>query len=373
MDIKQNALQQIFKISKLSLDSGTTTTSMKSEIDITTTKSLIREIHETILNKKELSLEKESKYKLKLSNKFLYIFFNWYFEMIIISSFQLIIFFLLDFIFGWSKLLILSKTLFIISVGYFFLQVIKYLISHHKFRIKVNEKSLYLSYGLFTKVHNTVPLSKVKAVIVEEGLLKRLFKLCTIKIEVIGIAEADNSNINVIVPLCRRNNANKYIKELIDESYIIEKPLYKSNKHFKYYFFNYFYLSLLGNVYLSFNIFGFSSIFKYSKIYSLWFFLIMLLLSILYILLTGKLKQKNQGLYFDKSKIVIHNSTFNKTATVIQYRNIIAIELKHTKRRIKDNVCSYAIHYYNHNFISKITVELLEDNIQDKLREYIKK
>lgn len=372
IDITQNLLQQFFGISKLSLDSGATTTTMVNEINISTLKPMIYEIHNKILEKKGLEISKDPKYKLKIINKILYILFSWYFEIILFTSLQFLICNIINLFVDINGIVIMSTSLVVLAFTYFFIKIGRYLVSNHKFIIRKNEKSLYMSYGLLTKVKNTVPLDKIKAVVIEEGLIKRLFKLCTIKIEVIGIAEADNSNINVLVPLCRRRNVNKYITELLDESLCKEDAIYKSSKCFKFYFCNIFYLTILANIFISLNVFGLSYIFSYSAITSLLCFGILLIISIISVSFYSIIKQSNQGLYFDKDKIVTYNSSFNKTTTIIKYNNVIGLETKSTKRRNNENVISYIIHYYNHNLINKITVDLLPIGLDEQIKKNIK-
>jgi putative membrane protein len=84
------------------------------------------------------------------------------------------------------------------------------------FRVSRDGERLRIRRGLFERREATIPVDRVRAVIVVEGLLRRPFRLAALRMEVIGHAK-EAAAAQTLFPLVRRADVVAFLDELLPE------------------------------------------------------------------------------------------------------------------------------------------------------------
>jgi putative membrane protein len=90
------------------------------------------------------------------------------------------------------------------------------LIAFSGFQITRDGKRLRIRRGLFEHRETTIPVDRVRAVVMEEGLLRRPLGLATLRIEVIGHAK-EPAAAQTLFPLLRRAEVGAFLEQLLPE------------------------------------------------------------------------------------------------------------------------------------------------------------
>lgn len=407
IDTKQNIIQKLFKITCLSIDSGSTTRaniaeiviyedddkidSIKHDIQLKMKSSLSSsttlEINEaatnvettTVFSSKVESTEEEL---VEEKDNILYIYSlkdKIYF--VLMTSLTALAVGVLYFIFGslilnlfvndrelidtmfFGFILLFGASLLITPVTTFLYVLFRY------FGYKVVAKSdhLVISHGLLTKINHVLNYRKIKAIQVEEGLVKRIFKYAAIKLELVGFESGIDDNtgrsFNYLIPMCKRSEI-KYLIERLNLDFRYVERDYKSPKVAFRYFIS-LPMIIFSSIYLTFLPFMllipeeyFSFIGLYIAIYAS----VMLL-----ILIDGVFRYKNSGIYFDEEKTIIYYGSLNKKSIIILNKNITELELIDTYCRSKKEIASFKIHYFNNALKNVVIAHLLNKSIIDDL------
>ena len=244
----------------------------------------------------------------------------------------------------------------IIYVGILIYLVIRY----YNYKVKLEDKYLIISYGLIKKIHNTLPLNRVKAIKIEEGFIRRLFKICSIKLEIVGFGSASqNMILNYYIPFCTKDRVNNYIDQLQLDFRYHDRVHKAPRKSWKY-----FYslpLIILSSIFIAFVPIVFiieDILFVYIGLY---------LFLVLFILLTAFLMYSNSGIYIDDIEVIVYGGTYNKKTTIILNENITCIEKLDTYLRAQKDIATYNIHFYNNAVKNVERASLLDRNIYEEL------
>lgn len=378
---RQGLLQQIFHIGTLFIDSGSTNTAFSAEIMIIEDVNIIDELMKQIAlkqgNKEEInssnniynfSIKKKTAYSLLASLSVIFMI------CVIFIGVFLVIYFTYDYIKD-NNLTLMEMTLKVIysflSIAGFVLvfNIIFTFINFYKFGIYKDNNNITINYGLLMKNHNTFKTNRIKAIIVKSSLIKRLFSLVSIDIEVIGYGgDDDKSKRNtVLIPLCKKDEVEKYISLIADDFTALEKNN-KSKAFFPFVswklifsFIPYlsvllvsFFISLFLNNYFILLIVGLS-------------LLGILIVHLIVLFISAILQYRFEGIGINEDKVTIYHGGIFQSKTTILKKHIIGIENITTPRREKKNIYSFIIHFRTNSLTNKIKVENVDKSIKNNL------
>ncbi|WP_347861162.1 PH domain-containing protein [Salimicrobium sp. PL1-032A] len=119
--------------------------------------------------------------------------------------------------------IVLSSIVIVWGVG-----VLWTMVKYAKFTITRYERELYMTYGLIEKRQRTIPVHRIQAVIVKENLLRQLFGLCYVYVEVAGgvsNGKMEGSTVHLL-PLLTRQRVPAFLETYLPE-YSREEPQLK--------------------------------------------------------------------------------------------------------------------------------------------------
>lgn len=364
IDYKQNIIEKLFRIKKLSIDSGSTMNAEIAEILIIESNNKVEQLIKEIQLKKdpnsiEEEIKAEDKYLYKFSIK--YKFLNALFKAalpIVLTIVALIAIYTLSYFFDdehTASRFIEIVIVFLIFIVIIYVGILVYLIfRYYDYKVKLEDKYLIISYGIIKKIHNTLPLNRIKAIKVEEGLIRRLFKICSIKLELVGFGSmSENMVLNYYIPFCTKDKISNYIDQLQLDFRYYERLYNAPRKSWKYFYslpimiFSIIYLAFIPIVFIV------EVLFVYIGLY---------LFLVLLILFASFLAYSNSGIYIDDIEVIVYGGAFNKKTAIILNENITCIEKVDTHLRSKKDIASYHIHFYN-NAVKNVERALLLDTI----------
>ncbi len=394
---KQGIIQQIFNVAYLTVDSGSTNTAFNAEILIIETGEVVDELMKRIKGQqnklnfnvneestiKEENVVKANLFKFTSKRKIIYGLLNTLLASVsILISFGIIyaifgVLFQMEvdidgFNFTQFSLLLIGIYLIIVLIS-FTMSILVSFVAYYNFEVFKNETNLEINYGLFIKNKNTFELSKIKAIRINQGLIKRIFGFVSINIDVIGYGEIYNNNYqkhslnNVLIPLCKKSEFEEILLKILDKYTPLEKQ--ERTKSIIPFF--------------SWKVVGFSIFFGLANVISLVWgiyfkqYLIMgivigtftcfYLLILAFIFINAKLSYDYDGIAFNEEKLTIFHGGFYQSRIVVLKKNIIAIQDISTYFQRKKNIHSYIIHYKNNANFNRAIVQAVDQSIADKL------
>ena len=388
---KQGLIQQMFNLATLTIDSGSTNTAHTAEIKIIEDVSLIDELVDKIkkYQNKEVTEEvvQEEKtvnniYKFEKNRKLSYCLLNIStvgFSMLIVyailflidgalrltaQAFDFITFEVLSFL-----LLALAITVVLTFIG----SVISVFIGYYDFTLKKTPDSININYGLFEKHSNTFSYKRIKSVRIHQSLIKRIFGYAELTVDVIGYGEVSSDESKekelkgVLVPLCKLNEVNDIIKEILP-NYVPDEKEHKSISYFAYTHIPFIFISIFTGITLLFtNIYLlYLKLNNYALITSVVICLVYILITLLLVIIQA-FHYHNHGLTIKDHKITLYRGGLIKETVVILKENLISIERETTKHRAKKGIYTYIIHYKNNNAKNTIKVKNLSKELEQEL------
>lgn len=398
---KQGIIQQIFNVAYLTVDSGSTNTAFSAEILIIETGEVVDELMKKIKEQqdnlkskvneestiKEENVVKENLFKFTSKRKLIYSLLNTFLAGVsILISFGLIyaifgVLFQMEvdmdgLNFAQVSLLFLGGYLIFVLFS-FIISILASFVTYYDFRVYKNETDLEINYGLFVKNKNTFKLSKIKAIRINQGLIKRIFGFVSINVDVIGYGEMKNNSYqnrslnNVLIPLCKKSEVEELLLKILDKYTPLEKQ--ERTKSMVPFF--------------SWKVVGFSIFFGLATIISLVWgiyfkqylimgivigaFAFLYLLILAFIFINAKLSYDYDGIAFDEEKLTIFHGGFYQSRIVVLRKNIIAIQDISTYFQRKKNIHSYMIHYKNNANLNRAIVQAINQSIADKLLDFM--
>ncbi len=406
---KQSIFQKMFGISSLKIDSGSTNSAKEEEVLVIEDTNVVNELYTLFksidknnpvlsLNKENISLEnnsfendsldvkaEENLYTFDSQSKIIYTFVNsfLYLFLTICTVFVICGSLYLTYLFPdenseaitLGEILVVTISTFVVFLAIFFLgSLLRAFIGYYNYKITKTNDTINVEYGLLVNNHNSFDLSKVKGVVITQGLFQRLFKLATIKVEVIGYVEGNNNqaSIGMLIPLCKKKEISTYLEKIIP-SHI---PLKQENKAKAFIPFISWYTiiggltSILLMIPASLISLAYNSIEALIALDSI--ILGIYLLGLVICLFDGLFAYYAQDIRIDSENITIYTGSIVKASTVINKNNIIAIEDITTPFRAKCGIYSYVIHFHTNAFSNTKTVRILGEEYRDKLLDCIK-
>lgn len=400
---RQGIIQKLFGISTLLVDSGSTTRSHQAEIMIIENTKVVEELYSKLksidkanpylaLDDKDksyadLSQKKENLYEFNSKSKIIYTFVNSIINLFLSIFVFLIMFTILYLLYLFPEeneepitltmVIAISISVYgLILLGGILVNLFKAFIGYYNFKITKINNMINVEYGLFVNNQNSFDLSKVRGVIISQGIFQRLFKLATIKVEVIGYVDNTNNNnnysIGVLIPLCRINDASMYLENIIP-SHIPVKQNSKSKAFFPFVSWNTLIalialvLCLIPSIFISIAYNSYLALIISTSIIVGIFVIYELIL-----LLNSIFKFYNQDITFDNENITIYNGGFIKSSTIIKKSNIIAIEDYTTSYRAKKRIYTYIIHFHTNALSNTKKVSIVDSEFKEKLLSCMK-
>lgn len=407
---RQGLIQKLFGISYLMVDSGSTSRAHQAEIMIIENSNIVNDLYnklkaidkenpvlqvndalanlddntnEVVLNK----IEEENLYNFNSKSKFIYILINTI-GLLIGALFLFALLFTilyLAYMFPGDsdepitlfEVIIISVSLYAsVTIMGLLGNIAKAFIGYYNYKItKVND-TINVEYGLFVNTQNSFNLSKVKGVVITQGILQRIFKLATIKVEVIGYVEATNNNnnavIGILIPLCKLSEVNTYLEKIIP-THIPVKQQNKAKAFLPFISWNTL-IALITTVLCLIPAVCISLAFEsnLALIISSSVIVGLFLLYEIFLLIGAAFAYHAQDITYDEENITVHNGAFIKHSTIIKKSNIIAIEDVTTSSRAKKGIYSYIIHFHTNAFSNTKKVHIVDDKLKDILLDFMK-
>ncbi len=114
-----------------------------------------------------------------------------------------------------SSIAFLSIVVFLIALIAWMVSMLSTLIRFGGFTVKKQRDELIIERGLLEKRQVTVPINKVQAVRIDEGLLRQPFQYAAISLEIAGDSGQEQEQSTLIHPLIKRNEIYPFLKKVL--------------------------------------------------------------------------------------------------------------------------------------------------------------
>lgn len=388
---KQSLIQRIFKVSTLMIDSGSANTPHQNEAMIIEDDNVVEELMDLLRGKKNIVKEKdttfitdnkkniESLYEFTSKRKMMY--------SILVA---LIISFFIVLSIGITMLIVYLvdsavsdvNMLFIFIVGIipcvlfcFGLSIVIVFIHYYGFKVYKQDDSLLIDYGLLVKTHNSFKMNKIKAVKIEQGLLSRLLGYVTVKLEVIGYLETSGNNnqqsIGVLIPFCKASELDSILSSILP-SFVPSKQKGKGKSFASYFTWSNIILLFVLSIFIAVTSIALLSIGEEKE-----FFFVLICYGATYLLfnlilfLSSILDKGNQDIVIEENKLTLFYGSFVRRTTVLNRKNIVAIEDVTTSSRAKKGIYSFIIHIRTNNLTNKVKINYVDESKKKDLDELL--
>lgn len=114
-----------------------------------------------------------------------------------------------------SSIVFISVIIFVIAFVAWIVSMMSTLLRFGGFTLKKKRNEIIIERGLLEKRQLTVPINKVQAVRIDEGLLRQPFRYATLSIEVAGDSGQDQDQSTLIHPLIKKNEVYPFLKNVL--------------------------------------------------------------------------------------------------------------------------------------------------------------
>ncbi|NLN03804.1 MAG: PH domain-containing protein [Clostridiaceae bacterium] len=214
--------------------------------------------------------------------------------------------------------------------------IVKELIKYHNFTLQKQKDVIVTSFGLFTTQNYSLPLEKIRAVILQQNTLSRLLGYYTISVACIGLGDEKDEK-PVIFPLATKERMIS-ILSMIDPAMAAGEQVHKVPKRGRIFY----YLPLAIYLILLLTVFAATKLLFQTNV--IYFIGPVLVLPIL--LVSAFLSLKNAGLSYNENYVKVTNGIFVKTTTIIPVRHIQSVGMMEPFYKRKKNLCNLHIKFY---------------------------
>lgn len=114
-----------------------------------------------------------------------------------------------------SSIVFISVLIFIIAFVAWIVSMISTLFRFGGFTLKKKQDEIIIERGLLEKRQLTVPINKVQAVRIDEGLLRQPFQYATLSIEIAGDSGQDQDQSSLIHPLIKKSEIYPFLQNVL--------------------------------------------------------------------------------------------------------------------------------------------------------------
>lgn len=100
------------------------------------------------------------------------------------------------------------------------LSAVVFVIQFTNFTVRRFEDRLEISWGVLKRNHVTVGLHRLQALVVQQGLLRQPFGLCTVLIEVAGGGAKEKEKVSILHPLLRKCELESFLNDILPEYHL---------------------------------------------------------------------------------------------------------------------------------------------------------
>lgn len=379
---KQNILQRLFGIAVLTVDSGATTQAATAEITVVEKSAVVdrlmkelkaRQKGEAISFAEEEETveavrltEKEGLYAFPKLKKLLYALIN-----LASAAFYTLIFAILAVVAVGLFVRVLSGAgasssvlapvamgavivLLLIALFTFVTALLQSFIGYYGFGVRKTDEELEISYGLFVKSVNTFRLDRIKGVRITEGLIERLFGLCSIRLEVVGYGfegggenQEEVAGLGLLVPLCEKREVKAILLRLLPD-FVPDEPAVKPPRLAPFLCWPLLLLSIFTLLPMG-TALGLMAILGAPSKAILLVFLSFLLVYVTvgaFLAVSRILCCKNGALAVCGGRITVYGGGFQKSTVVLTKRSFVALEKRATPLQEKAGISSAVLHFY---------------------------
>ncbi|HQM67557.1 MAG TPA: PH domain-containing protein, partial [Methanomassiliicoccales archaeon] len=97
------------------------------------------------------------------------------------------------------------------------LSTVVFALQFANFTVRRFEDRLELDWGVIKRSHVTVRLHRLQAVVVQQGLLRQPFGLCTLLVEVAGGGAKEQEKVSILYPMLRMREVEGFLRDLLPE------------------------------------------------------------------------------------------------------------------------------------------------------------
>lgn|GEM_PF-2551509 len=372
VDISQDILQRIFRVTTVKIDTGYARE--KSELKIMLNKERALEIKNKLLNnittesleflEKKEYFKEDDNYTIGKKDLFIYSiisdsalkglallfvaynFFNQYLKKVInidtssyTKSFESGNEYYKIYFVGIIFLVVLFISI-CLSLGY---NVLKY----YDFKMLAEETKIDLSYGALSTKNYSFTRKKIKGIYIKQTLLMQCFGFFTLEVESIGYGN-EKGEKSILYPICNKNTKDEIVANLFKEfQYNGEKNQPHKNSHF-----GFFYKKVIFGIVVT-------TICFFIKIKILLVFCIIMFV-LLFIM--GCLEFKNTFLGMDENLLYICGGSFSRVESIMKMKTVQSVKMSCSYFQHKKSICNYNIMLYSANFGKELSAR----NISDK-------
>ena len=404
---KQNIIQKLFGLAVLTVDSGSANTSGTAEILIYETEKEVDALLAVLKARKngEVPAQEESEAPVdevltakggdlvfSSGKKMIYSLLNIVsaaFSMLVVCFFALVVYvclipLLYDLLAGGAffvlvpALVIALIVLVGISVFTFIVSILQSFIGYYNFRIAKHGTDLEISYGLLTRHTNTFGYNRIQGVVVQQGLIQRIFGYATLRLEVIGYHEGGDeqnnsgSMIGMLLPLCHIREVESILEGILP-AYVPEKKQTAAKRYFPFVSWS---SLLIGAITALVALLTLSMMHLFSapaRALAIVRLLILLAFAITMAvhLFGAYLSYKNAGIAISEDCITVYGGGYQKRITTILRRSLIAVEDVTTPMRAKNGIYTLILHIRTNAETNEIKVGMLDLASAQKLKDLL--
>ena len=398
---KQSIFHRIFGIAVLTVDSGATSSSQQAEITIVekekTVDALLNELNalkegkarstDDTPTKEELLLsDKDSLYRFTSKKKMLYTLINiastaFFTALVGVLAITAIGFckllLRLDFLGTWGEyflfaVLITMGAMLLFSVFSFIGCMIQSFVGYHNFSIIKRGNDIQITFGLLEKHTNTFNYDRIKAVKISQGLVQRMLGFASIKLEVIGYTNADesdgNAELGVLVPFCKYDEVNEILSRILPD-FVPDAKQTKSVSFFPFVSWFFLIFGIIATVTVSLTV---AILLICSAPASVvWAVTLSALAATVMVLAiksaSAALCYQTSGLTINGEKVTAYSGGFTRTVTVFMAKHLVAVENVTTPLRKKHGIASLVMHLKTNAASNEVKVHIQKDTLTNDL------
>lgn len=250
---------------------------------------------------------------------------------------------------GWFALLILL----LLGVAWF-LGTIHLIFKYHGFTLVRLEDKIHIEHGFFVTKRVTIPIQRIQALKVTEGLFRQPFGLAVVKVVSIGYAEEKGGEA-ILLPLIRKKEVRQFLRDFVPEFTFEENLITAPIQSLKYY------LIREAFLFASF-VFVLWAMFDYGYLFA-WFFPFAISLAIL--------KYKDAGILQTDRILYLRRRILSRETILIVNKSIQSLDINQHVLHKKECLSHYEVSIASEHQSKSFVVNDLPVSLYKELKEWM--